>query len=179
MGKKSKNKGANFERKIAKFLDSWWNKKGLEGNFYKTAASGALKWHQRPDVIGDICTPKNFTQTIECKNREDWEHKQFIEICQPCKSGLYSWWDQACDEASRANKNPWLIIKKNYCKELLIFSVIDNLSWNAINSIKKKVILTHIPTFVEYGWNKVCVVPLELFLEVANPKMFLFDEKEE
>ena len=171
-GKGGKLKGAGFERKVSKQLTKWWQDGGLEGEFYRTPASGGLHWQKRSDVIGDICTPEGFRNTIECKNREDWNYKQFIEIGKSCKSGLYSWWEQSCREAYEANKRPWLILKKNFCKTLLVFSHIDDYSRIEANQ-SNKLVSAYIPTFKYDQWDKVHIILLEGFLEIAEPEVFL------
>jgi len=178
-GKGGKTKGASFERKITNRLTKWCVNKGLTDKiFTRVPASGGLEWKHRSDTIGDVtCSDKTFKNTIECKCREDWKHKSFVEIGEPCKSGLYSWWEQACREAAEAGKYPWLILKKNNCKELLIFSETDTVTLLQANKLSD-VVNTRIPTFENYGWNYVCVIPLELFLGVADPHMFIDKDSE-
>jgi len=173
MGKMSKTKGNSFERKIAKRLTKWAVDSDLDVEFNRVPGSGSLRWHEQyKNVIGDItCSDDTFKNTIECKNREDWKHKQFIEIGEPCKSGLYSWWEQSCDEAQRADKWPWLILKKNHCKELLIFSSLETLIFETIDY--DKMVMGWLPTFKDFGWNSVGIVLLETFLEALDPGLFI------
>lgn len=172
-GRGAKTKGASFERKVAKTITKWWVNGGMKGEFYRTPASGGLRWQERDDTIGDISTPIGFTHTIECKNDESFRHKQFIEIGEYTTSGLYAWWEQACNEAKRANKFPWLIIKKNYCKSLLIFSTKDSVSVNTTRLVPTKIVWSYLPTKTNYGWNDIGIIPLDIFLEVANSKEFV------
>lgn len=120
-GNGAKNKGAGFERKLAQLFTEWWNKE-YEGSFTKTPASGGLRWKNRSDVIGDLCTPSNFTATIEAKNREDWEYSDFfrIVIAQRNKDNIGGWWHQAVDEGERAGRTPILVIKKNFHNPILL-----------------------------------------------------------
>ena len=169
-GKGAKAKGSGFERKVAKMLTEWWQTGNLEGEFYKTPASGGLRWEKRPDTIGDICTPEGFTQTIECKCREDWEYSQFIEKGKLGKDNLYAWLKQACDEAERANKLPWLILKKNYHKPLLICAYVDKPSNFYASSMEYT--YTFFPQ-ARKNWNKISVIDLNHFLEMMQPDMFI------
>lgn len=172
MGKASRDKGARWERKVSKALTKWWNEAGLEGAFYRTPASGGLRWQKREDTIGDICTPDSFTHTVEAKRSESLDYKHLIEPPKPNKNNITGWWAQAVQEAVRADRRPWLVIKKNYCKALLFFSMTD---------IKTKVLSKEVEHFSVVRFR----IPLELdnheevgvywwdeFLAVGNPEEF-------
>lgn len=139
-GVNSKMKGSTFERGIAKKFTEWWNKGGLVGEFYRTPASGGLRWLARDDVIGDLCTPEGFGFIIECKNQEAWDFKELFQQVFLVKKpdlikkgknkgkprnprGLADFWYQACDEARRAGKEPLLVFTRNHYKVFVMYSV--------------------------------------------------------
>lgn len=175
MGKKSKDKGNRFERKVAGMLTEWWKRAGYEGEFYKTPASGGLRWQSRDDTIGDVCTPNGFTQTIECKNNESWGYKLFAITGKYSNSNLYGWWEQSCEEAERAGKLPWLILTKNYQPTIIIYTITDYNSSFQVDSLKPKFVRqSFFPIDKKYGkWCEVEYTTFDSFLQLASPSMFL------
>lgn len=189
-GKGGKLKGSGFERKVAKLLTDWWNKGGLEGEFYRTPASGGLRWVNRGDTIGDICTPEGFSCTIECKNTESWKYSELFTktiartpplIKQGKNKGkpnsprtIGEFWFQACEEAKRAGKIPILIFTKNYQKDLLIFSQGSDWYFQYRREFRQWAVDTFF-TFEEcYSeHSKVIIIRLDKFLEMTEPEMFL------
>lgn len=108
----SKQKGSEFERKVAKMLSKW---SGQE--FHRTPMSGALHWSNDKRVISDIVPPqelvdKGWPFSLECKKVEDaqWEFSNFIE---GTSMTLKDHWKQCCDDAQREDMIPMLIFNKN------------------------------------------------------------------
>lgn len=108
----SKNKGSEFERKVAKLLSEW---AGME--FHRTPMSGALHWSNDKRVVSDIVPPqelvdKGWPFSIECKKVEDaqWEFSNFIE---GTSMTLKEHWKQCCDDAERESMIPMLVFNKN------------------------------------------------------------------
>jgi len=175
VGKGAKAKGSNFERTIAKQLNEWWGEDEL---FTRTPASGGLRWQSREDVIGDISTPENFTHTIECKNREDWKLKEFFSEQIGTKDGgnIACWWYQAVDEARRARRLPWLIIKKNYVKPLLIWSNRDiKMFVHYRRQLRDYSVITRIKLEDEdmREHTEVRICGFEIVLSILDPKHFI------
>lgn len=103
-----KNKGGNFERKVAKQLSEWG---GVE--FHRTPMSGALHWDGDTRVISDIVPPQGLVWpfSIECKKVEyDWSFSNFIEGT----SLFWEHWKQAYGDAEREGLIPLLVFSKNY-----------------------------------------------------------------
>lgn len=78
-GKKSSNKGKDYERKIAKLLSDWC---GFE--LIRTPMSGA--WQ---GTAGDIIPKdrsKHFPFLVECKKQENWSLEQILESHGPFSS---------------------------------------------------------------------------------------------
>lgn len=107
----SKQKGNNFERKVAKILTE---KLGME--FNRTPSSGGLRWASDNNVYGDIVTPDDFPFIIECKNRENWSFDQLMK--GECKE-FDSWAEQVEGDCDRFQNNtleyayPLIIFTKN------------------------------------------------------------------
>lgn len=96
-GKMSKNKGANYERKISKIFSDFFGY-----SFIRTPLSGGFaKQETSQDFKGDI-TPadrnKPFPFLVECKNQERINIKDWIKQAQ---------------EESAANKIPLVIFHMN------------------------------------------------------------------
>ena len=108
-GKKSKDKGRNYELSIAK---AWSEYTGLE--IIRTPMSGA--W---AGTSGDLL-PKNreqnFPFVIECKKQEDWNLFQVIKG----EGEFYKWVDQVISEVrkdleiTKQERFPLVMFSKNY-----------------------------------------------------------------
>lgn len=173
VGRGAKAKGSNFERTIAKQLTEWWTG---DGEFTRTPASGGLRWQNRNDTIGDISSPDNFTHTIECKNREDWKFKEFFTRQEGTKEGenIACWWYQACDEAERAERSPWLILKKNYVKPLLIWSGDDTIMRIHYKKyLETFAVSTKISLKDTRKYSKVFVCDFDTVLSILEPNHFM------
>lgn len=105
-GRKSRNKGANFERAIANDLREWlgdeWTIKRNPTDRQKCAAgSGEF------EIVG----PQAFPFSIECKAHETFDYSQLFR--QPTTGPFESFWEQACSQADASSKKPMLILKRN------------------------------------------------------------------
>ena len=128
-GAGARNKGAGFERKVAKVLSNWIY--GEPGRLHRTPMSGGLHWSGNAKSHGDIVPddPK-FPFVIECKAQEGWDLMQLYNQ----KGTLWNFIKQAESEGESAEK-PWLLIfKKNHVKEKIIF---DHLSIAALDYVDK------------------------------------------
>lgn len=108
----SKQKGSDYERKVAKILSDW---SGRE--FHRTPMSGSLRWSNDKRVVSDIVpsqdlVDKGWPFSIECKKVEgsQWEFSNFIE---GTSMTLKDHWKQCCDDAKRENMIPMLVFSKN------------------------------------------------------------------
>jgi hypothetical protein len=106
MGKKSRNKGAAFERAIAIRLRKWlgddWTVKRNPTDRQKGKA-GAGEF----EIVG----PRVFPFAIECKAHESFEYSQLFK--DPVSGPFLSFWEQATDQANSAEKKPMLFLKRN------------------------------------------------------------------
>ena len=103
----SKQKGSDFERKVAKMLTEW---SGYE--FRRTPMSGALHWENDARVLSDIVPPLNlgFPFSIECKKREDsWD----FDFILKGTSSIWEFWKQCLRDAQSEDLEPLLVLSKN------------------------------------------------------------------
>lgn len=108
----SKQKGSEFERKIAKALQEW-----SKYEFHRTPMSGALHWSNDNRVVSDIVptqelVDKGWPFSIECKKVEgaQWE---FSNLIDGTSMTLKEHWQQCWDDAQREHMIPMLIFNKN------------------------------------------------------------------
>lgn len=110
IGRRSKNKGKAYERRVADLLSEFLNK-----NFRRTPGSGGFG---KQGVIvaehaftGDvICDDSGFRFSIECKNRpNDFSFAQLVSV--PDKAPFTEWWHQAVEDANSVSLSPLLFFK--------------------------------------------------------------------
>lgn len=112
----SRAKGNRFERDLAKRLNSRFNTK----DFSRTPGSGAFgSTHSLPKhlkIYGDLITPEAFKFVIEAKKGYDVK----LENIWQEKSDLYSFIEQAKNDA-RSSERDWILIyKKDRQKAIVI-----------------------------------------------------------
>ena len=124
--KNPKEKGNNFERKIAKKLSDWSGVK-----FMRTPMSGAIHNFKDKRVVSDIVPPLsigNFPFSIECKNVNcSWE---FSGIIDGTSITLEKHWDQCVKDAEQESLLPLLIFTKNYRQ---VYSVLEKEVFDKFN----------------------------------------------
>ena len=98
-GRRSRDKGASFERTVAKQLREWSSQE-----FRRT------KFSDGPNTATpDIITPPRFRPVIECKNREGWSWCATIQG----KGPVWDWNRQAVNQAGVNTGDAWLILTRN------------------------------------------------------------------
>tara|TARA_Y100000296_G_scaffold16989_2_gene19976 strand:+ start:1581 stop:2102 length:522 start_codon:yes stop_codon:yes gene_type:complete len=106
----SRQKGAGFERKIAKIFNDTFN----TTEFSRTPGSGAFATtHSLPEhlkIHGDLITPKDFKFCIEAKKGYN---KESLDSLFNKKSNLWSFINQTIRDAEKAHKEPLLIIQQD------------------------------------------------------------------
>lgn len=111
----SKNKGNNYERKIAKIFGEHW-----ESEFSRVWNSGSYRGSARADqIVGDIVTDPsdNYPFVIEAKHREGgWT----LESVMINKHDVRNWWKQVVDDAERVGKTPLLVFTRNYAEDFVM-----------------------------------------------------------
>lgn len=108
--KNPKEKGNNFERKVAGLLTKWSGVK-----FLRTPSSGAIHNFKDRRVVSDIVPPLSFGEfpfSIECKNVNcSWE---FSALLEGTSETLKKHWKQCCEDAQREGLRPLLVFTKNF-----------------------------------------------------------------
>tara|TARA_R100000664_G_scaffold794_2_gene2334 strand:+ start:535 stop:1035 length:501 start_codon:yes stop_codon:yes gene_type:complete len=105
-GRGSRNKGANFERQVARLLrkwlgDDWEVKRNPTDRQNGKAGAGEF------EIVG----PYTFPFAIECKAHESFDYSQLFRV--PATGPFSGFWEQASKQAQSADKMPMLILKKN------------------------------------------------------------------
>lgn len=154
-----RNKGASFERQIAKQLTSW---SGME--FNRTPSSGGLHWKQNSSVSGDIVAPDtiSFPFSIELKKQEvPWD----FDFLLKGTSVIWSFWEQCEKDASSQGKTPLLIFGKN---RRFVYFMMRKLEFsNLMGPIKYK--NTDTPYLeINYKKNSFVVADFSRFLELYS-----------
>lgn len=134
MGRHSRNKGANYERKVAKDLSDWWG-----GNFSRVPASGGLQWGADQRVAGDIVPPPeaNFPFVVECKKQEDWTMEHILlDIGKPRE-----WWQQVVMDSRRVSRTPILFFSRNRAKDFVMIPYDEGL-YNKLKEVSPEVMVS-------------------------------------
>lgn len=133
-----RGKGARGERQVAKEFASWWG-----SDFARTPMSGGFhtrKFRQEWNAEGDLVTPdESFPFSIECKWHEGWTLDKLITASDKCE--IWSWWQQALDQAENINKIPMLVFKRNNMPWYYMMCTKDVLSKIRMTSLPGKTIL--------------------------------------
>lgn len=159
-------KGAEFERKMSKRLSLWWTDGARNDIFWRGKGSGARftqgtgSRHTSGDMVADdpIGQPLVGWFNFEFKHHRDFNLFEAIE--PPTKTGkVRTFWEQTCNDAEKADKEPILICKRDLRHPYLF--------------IHKR--FRHLlPDGFRYVlWNDVLICQLFPFLEAVDPEVFL------
>ena len=150
VGKRSKAKGDEFEREIAKALTKKFEQDLEEGGEFRRAPmSGG--WSKRlKHTFGDLITPEWFCFLISCKNIGKLDITSVFATKEPLKV-LEKWWDDAVKMAQGASKEPLLIIK---IKQKGVVAVLEKNS-AMMNGYINGNIIDCGPRFVIVQWDKL------------------------
>ena len=106
-GRKARNKGSSYERRLCKSFSEFWGSK-----FFRTPMSGGSALKDDYNLAGDLSTPdESFPYHCEAKNQEAF--KGFHTLFTSGKCPVWKWWAQ-CTEECPTGKTPLLIFTKNY-----------------------------------------------------------------
>ena len=146
-----KQKGNNFERKIAKMFSEW---AGVV--FMRTPSSGGIHNFKDKRVVSDIVAPLSIGQfpfSIECKNVEcSWEWSTLLDSTSLT---LNKHWNQCKLDAEREDLVPLLVITKNFRD---IYAVLQLDHWRQLPDV----VINQIPTLI-LTWNEICTESVVFF----------------
>jgi len=108
-GRRSKDSGSDYERKIAKELGGWW----WGQPFRRTPNSGGWDKQSTDGKVmasGDLIAPPEaeFPFSIECKHRK--EPVNFFAITIEGSDYIFDWWRQCVGDSEAMRQYPLLII---------------------------------------------------------------------
>lgn len=114
-----RDKGATFERRVAKLLTEAYNV-----SFSRTPQSGAFATTNKDTrLAGDIyCTEKEFIFVVECKKYAEYNLEDLIT---GNTGGIFSWLNQL--EIEKKDKKGLLVFQRNYGK---IFCLVEDFKFN-------------------------------------------------
>jgi len=158
-GKRSKRRGATYERHICVKLSEWWG-----SEIRRTPMSGG--W-QKTVISGDVAaTEHDFPFSVECKNQEGWEFTELLTAKTPC---FCEWWAQCKIDNSKLTipKMPLLVFSKNNSPDYCILTARD---WDSMK--------TAIPirTLV---MGAVTIMLFDAFLQAVDVNMFKEGDRDE
>lgn len=117
---KSKGKGNEFEREIAKYLTGWANNGNKKEYWYwRSPSSGAIATicPENGTVSGDIIALKPegaaLTSKFSIEAKKGYPKTSLHGVMKGNKDELIGFWKQAYDGAKASKKSPMLIYKKH------------------------------------------------------------------
>jgi hypothetical protein len=177
------SKGGENERNVSKFLTKWLTGKTKPYMFWRQDASGGIATMsiENCHMTGDICSvhPESrfFTDifSIECKTgypkTSFWQH--FTDV----KFGIEEFWQQALDDANKANKQPMLFYRKKGRKQIVginryIKEKLNDKIWrlnNIVVSWSPKKIPKYDPKFKQNPQEDCVLYDMENFFKKVSP----------
>jgi hypothetical protein len=120
----SKGKGNRVENEFAKVLSERFNIKffrvPMSGGFSTVHKYDDLREDAREVLSGDLVCPKNFTFSVECKGRADFNFWDLLNENND-RTEVKEWILQAEMEAELAKKKPLVLVKVNNRQPFAIF----------------------------------------------------------
>jgi len=163
---KSKRKGSNYEREIAKKLSRWWDPSSKEIVFWRTHSSGAAK-HLSSQQQGDIYSLQEDSKIliknvlIECKHYKEFN---LFKIITKGKIPLKEWIKKYQLESEVYKKKYfWIIFRLNHYPDMIF---VNKRFFNKFKKYLKN--LNHIQLTFEKGG---VIFLLDEFLDVITPEV--------
>jgi len=168
-GKKSKRKGNNNERNLAKQFQEWWG----EGQFQRTPSSGGWSTkvaREEYRTAGDlVASDPNFLWCVELKKQEAWTMDAVIH--GKCAK-VAGWWKQTVDETPNTLK-PLLVFSKNRT-DPCVMVLYNDLDLHIAGMIAMTP--AGLRTFADHNGNPVAMFPLSALFALDSS---LFKVKKE
>lgn len=95
MASKSKSKGSNAERALAKSLTEWTGEE-----WRRVPNSGALRWGGAAWVYGDLLPPESWAVIVESKHYATVDLDGLLRL-EPQPTNPLGWWDQVVSDVRR------------------------------------------------------------------------------
>lgn len=140
----SKIKGSGFERDISRFLTEWMTGQKKELYFWRSPSSGAVATINvgNSAISGDIIALKPEASwfidlfSVECKN--GYDSFSFDKVLRENKTDpLLGFWQQCCDDAISASKNPMLMFRKKGLQPIVgIDNIMDDKMSDRLHSLR-------------------------------------------
>lgn len=121
MGSASKRKGSNNERRLAKYIQSQFNKYGLNYSVYRTPRSGGIAQIEQADIMFKVPIDSVFNNIhIEAKDQHNWDIEGWYKkvVKQENDSGKYR--TPVIIVRKPNSQDEFAIIKMEYFIKLLI-----------------------------------------------------------
>lgn len=171
MPSKSKTKGSNAERELAKLLSAWYQEE-----FKRVPSSGALRWGGASWVYGDILPPESFPGILESKHYKEVDTDGLLRL-KPTDHNPLGWWLQVVSDVKRCYEDtglalqPLLVFKANRRpRRLAIEACFFRKLCRECQPLKAAPYLAlNRPEF----FGRVVIMDLELFLSIVDPESFV------
>ena len=161
VGRKSRNKGATYERRIAHILSEWWTHGESKRAFRRTVMSGG--WDKR-FAAGDLLAPvPDFPVHIEIRKREEFALGSLL------KGGvIWTWWREGIETAD--GKSLWYVMSKNGEVDYLVMGYRD---WMTIQRALEPFARSRVPYLIVHAYNtRLVATLLKPLLDVFTPDDF-------
>ena len=170
---KGRGRGQSYERSISRLLSLWFTHGERDDCYWRTSGSGGRfsRGEASKYTSGDIACehPDGMSLvevfSIELKRYDDFDLFDLIMPYKKRKKGsaipndIKLFWKQCADDAQKADKYPWLIMKRNRYKDCMMMSL------SFMKATKGQ--------FPYISWQGNFVCHLEHFLEVTNPEVLI------
>ncbi len=171
MPSKSKTKGNNAEREVAKALSEWW-----EEDFKRIPNSGALRWGGASWVYGDLLPPETFPGIIESKHYAEIDLDGLLRL-KVADGNPLGWWAQVVSDVVRCYQDtglalqPILVFKANRRPRRIALEecFFKKLYRESPKLRASPYLILNRPEFL----GRVVLVDLEEFLSIVDPESFV------
>lgn len=161
MAVNGRNKGANFERVIAKQLSEWCG-----FTITRTPSSGG--WAKTGDI-----TPKDpkemvkFIFGVECKNNESWNFPLLFKGRErgELNSVFSQWWKQCTDDCKISKKIPIVVFTRNNDP---VFCIMRSTEFRMLNKVSRIIDYIKIGSFRIFLWEDLLRIPYKKVVKILT-----------
>jgi hypothetical protein len=134
---KGRGRGQSYERSTSRLLSLWFTHGERDDCYWRTSGSGGRfsRGEASKYASGDIaCEHPDGMALIEEFSIElkRYDHLDLFDLIEPLKkrkqgqsmpNDIKHFWQQCSEDALKADKYPWLIMKRNHYKDYMIMSL--------------------------------------------------------